>query len=234
MELALIIIVILGIVLFVVGYLKFVTAGFKQHPVTGIISIFPVINILVVPSLWHKTSRVLIVGFVGLLMVVGAWFMGAEKSIQKYLDLLTGKEQSTSLYSKPETSTQPLSVPTSVSATVPVINGDAKTSPKAPEIVVQSPNKVKPSFIVLDESKMKSLPNKALYRMTFEEIPLKNLSGLGGRIVRILDNNLVVYEGRVSNVSASSLFVKPTGKSIDVELPVSNIKKLSLMVKKPF
>lgn len=227
MELALTIIAILGMVLFIVGYLRFIFAGFRQHPVTGIISIFPVVNLLVLPSLWHKTGRVLIVGFLGLLMVVGAWFMGAEKSMHKYFDFLTAQKPSASQPLVPATSTAPISIPSQVSST-------AQSSAIKPEATRRSSEQeiIAPA-IVIDESKMKSLPGKALYRMAFEEVPIKDLASLNGRIVRIIDNNLVSYEGRISNISTSSIFVKPTGENIDVELPITNIKKLSLMVKKP-
>lgn len=228
MELALTIILILGMLIFVVGYLKFVLSGFRQHPVTGIIAILPAINLLVVPSLWHKTSRALIIGFLGLLMVAGAWFMGADKSLQGYLGLLTGKEQSTSLTMQAQPSVSTHSTAGLVAA--PTITA---SSTEPPETIVQPLVRANHPSVMIDESKMQSLPTKALYKMSFEEVPVKNLAILGGRIVKITDNNLVVYEGRVSNISVSSVFVKPMGKSIDVELPITNIKKLSLMVKKP-
>lgn len=238
MELALSIAAVLGVILFVVTYLKFVVSGFKHHPVTGIIAIFPVINLLVLPSLWHRTGRALIVGFFGLLLVLGAWFLGAEKGMSKYLQLLMGKEQSIQVSDVAEPSTSPLSIPdsaaSSASTAINTITSTNSATSIESEKVIRSTSNVMDEAGVLDESDMQNLPGKALYRMSFEAMPVAGIARLTGRIVRVVDNNLVLFEGRIARLTASSVFLQLTGKkTAEVEIPISNIKKLSLMVKKP-
>lgn len=79
----------------------------------------------------------------------------------------------------------------------------------------------------LDESKMLALPKKALYRMVFEAIPLDKIETLKDRVVQISSSNGEKIEGRVSHLSASSITIQGN------ELAIANIKKISLMVKKP-
>lgn len=239
MELAVSIAAILGVILFIATYLKFVVSGFKHHPVTGIIAIFPVINLLVLPSLWHRTGRALIVGFFGLLLVLGAWFLGAEKSMSKYLQLLMGKEQGMQVIDVTEPSTSQLLIPgspgqsTSTASSPTVTSMNSLTTVES-EKVIRSTSEVKDALAMRDESDMQILPGKALYKMGFEAMPVAGISRLTGRIVRIVDNNHVLFEGRITRLTASSVFLKLTGQNTaEVEIPISNIKKLSLMVKKP-
>ncbi len=216
MELAITIAAIIGILLFVIAYLRFVISGFKHHPVTGLIAMFPVLNIIVVPSLWYKNGRFLIVGFLGLLLAVGAWTMGAEKGAYKYLNLLMGKNQQrqvSEIQAVPAITSTPLSIPNSQAITQ--VTPSIKTN------------------VIVDESNFESLPTKALYKMGFDTVPVNDIANLKGRVVRVMDKNLTLFEGRIINVSASSVNLQITGGLVNMELPVSNIKKLSLMVKKP-
>ncbi len=71
----------LGILLFVIGWLMVVVTGFQRHPLTGLIALLPGINILTLPSLWHKVSGWVISGFVGVLLAAGAWFGGANEQL---------------------------------------------------------------------------------------------------------------------------------------------------------
>lgn len=235
MELALTIVAIIGILLFVIAYLRFVISGFKHHPVTGIIAMFPVINLLVVPSLWYKNGRFLIIGFVGLLLAAGAWTMGAEKGAYKYINLLLGKDQQTLISKVPKTTptastSTSLSIPNSkkitqvapTSMVIPTVTTVASTAPSATT-----------RTRVIDESNLESLPTKALYKMSFDSISVKEIISLKGRVVRVIDKNLTPFEGRIISVNPSSVSLQLTGNSANMELPIANILKLSLMVKKP-
>ncbi|MBU0656074.1 MAG: hypothetical protein KJ914_13220 [Gammaproteobacteria bacterium] len=68
----------LGILLFVIGWLVVVVSGFQRHPVTGLFALIPGLNLITLPSLWHRVSGWVITGFVGLLLATGAWFSGAD------------------------------------------------------------------------------------------------------------------------------------------------------------
>ena len=189
MELGLTILAGLGALLFLMGYLGFVIAGFKHHFVTGLISALPVFNIVTVPALWRKTSRKVITSAIGLVIVVASWFFGANTGIQNLIAMLKGDKPTVSQPATP-------------------LDGNASLQP------------------TINESKMQALPKKALYYMTFEAIPLDKVQTLKGRVVRITISNGDNIEGRVSDLTASSITVQGN------ELVIANIKEISLMVKK--
>jgi len=194
MELGLTILAGLGALLFLMGYLGFVIAGFKHHFVTGLISALPVFNIVTVPALWRKTSRKVITSAIGLVIVVASWFLGANTGIQNLIAMVKGDKPT-------------VSQPTTQNPSNP---SDASTS-------------LQPT---MDESKMQALPKKALYHMAFEAIPLDKIQTLKDRVVQITTSNGEKIEGRVSNLTASSITV------LGNELPIANIKQISIMVKK--
>jgi hypothetical protein len=204
MELAFTIIAGLGALLFLSGYLGFVFAGFKHHFVTGLISALPVLNIVTVPALWRNASRKFITSIFGLIIVVASWFLGANTGISKYVGLLKGDKQATQT--------------TIVGSPSTVINNITTSSPTDSS----TPN----LHQSIDESKMKQLPKKALYHMSFEAVALDKIQTLKDRVVKIITTKNSQLEGRVDNVSASSIVINGS------ELPIANIKQISLMVKK--
>ncbi len=90
MEFALVALTGIGLLLFIYSFLAYIFAGFKHHPVTGLISMLPVLNIVTLPSLWHITSRKLIFGFIGLLIAAGSWMMGTEQGVNNLLAKIQG------------------------------------------------------------------------------------------------------------------------------------------------
>ena len=100
----------------------------------------------------------------------------------------------------------------------PSISQTVSEEPSATPDIASNPS--------LDESKMQALPKKALYRMTFEAIPLDKIQTVKDRVVQITLSNGDKIEGRVSNLTASSITAQGN------ELAIANIKKISLMVKK--
>lgn len=204
MDLALIIIAGLGALLFLLSYLGYVFTGFKHHIVTGIIAIMPILNIVTVPSQWHKSRNKIIMGFIGLAMAVAAWLMGADKSYQKLIKQRTLANNSNEQI---------------------ILSSQADTNSNNGSTIAPLANQN-----VYDESKLQSLPQQALYKMHFEIVPLEKISTLANRIVQIKmkDGNLI--EGRVRQTTAGSVILD--GTAADNELPLANIKELKLMVKK--
>ena len=195
MELGLTILAGLGALLFLMGYLGFVIAGFKHHFVTGLISALPVFNIVTVPALWRSTSRKVITGAIGLVIMVASWFLGANTGIQNLVAMVKGEK--------------------------PTITQQTTQNPSASSDTSSS---LKPT---IDESKMQALPKKALYRMTFEAIPLDKIQTIKGRVIQLTTSNGEKIEGRVSHLTPSSITV------LGNELAIANIKQISIMVKKP-
>jgi hypothetical protein len=91
MEIGLVALAGIGLLLFLYSFLAYIIAGFKHHPVTGLISMLPVLNIVTLPSLWHLTGRKLIIGFIGLLIAIGSWVMGAEQGFNNLVSKVQGK-----------------------------------------------------------------------------------------------------------------------------------------------
>jgi len=82
MELAVLTITAIGIFLFSISYIKFAYEGFKHHFVTGLLALVPVINIIALPTLWDRTRSMLMIGLVGLVAAIAAWFAGADKAFE--------------------------------------------------------------------------------------------------------------------------------------------------------
>jgi len=205
-----------GIVLFLLGYLGFVVAGFKHHFVTGIISAFPILNIVTVPALWHNANKKLILSTFGLVILIASWFLGANTGIQRLISLVKNDDASASQTSFVDSSTSPEDAKSSV-----------LTNPASPQIIKPYANQQRS----VDESDMQALPKKALYKMSFEEIPLDKIQTLANRVVKIVNNNNKQLEGKVINITAGSIFIK-NSRGLENELPIANIKKISMMVKK--
>lgn len=207
MQLALLILSGLGALIFLISFLGYVVSGFRHHFVTGLIATLPVLNIITLPSLWDKNSRKFVVGFVGLLIFIGAWFLGADKGIQNLIsDQKNSNNEEVIISAKPNN------------------NNSANIEPA----VSFSPAKTNRS-VSLDEEDMLQLPIKALYKMGFDVVPVNQISTLQGRIVQITKTDDTQIEGRIKSVSSGSVILD---QGFENELPLASIKQLKLMVKK--
>ncbi len=213
MELAFTILAGLGALLILIGYLGFVFAGFRHHFVTGIISALPVLNIVTVPALWSKAGRKVIISILGTIIVVASWFLGANTGIQKYVGMLKGNKQVA----------QTVITAPSANNTTRITNTSNLSSVQIGPTA--TPSATSPQYTI-DESKMQQLPKKALYRMSFEIVPVDKIQGLKNRVVKVITTSNDQFEGRITNITASSIIIQGN------ELPIANIKQISLMVKK--
>jgi len=236
MELVLTIIAGLGVLLFLIGYLAFVMAGFRHHFVTGIIAALPVLNIVTVPALWHRTSKRLMLSVLGLIIVAISWFLGADTKIKKLL-FKTANNNSQVIMSKnngmrfPSAQNDSLASQGNMTELSKTATGTVATHRAKEQTSSMTPFANQQRFI--DESNMQMLPAEALYRLSFEPVPVDRISTLNGRIIEITLNTHKVYEGKVTNVSNSSvLLLSGNSISIENEFPIANIKQLRLMVKK--
>lgn len=82
MELVVLTITAIGIFLFSISYFKFAYEGFRHHIVTGFLALIPVVNLIALPTLWDRTRGMLMIGLVGLIAAVIAWFAGADKALE--------------------------------------------------------------------------------------------------------------------------------------------------------
>jgi len=207
MQLALLIFAGLGAVLFLVSFVAYAISGFRHHFVTGIISMLPVLNIITLPSLWYKSSRKFIVGFIGLIIFILAWLLGADQGIQ---NLLSRQDKPIDNASLNVATTQ---------------KNQQKPSVLNTTSVAVTPNR----SLLLNEENMIDLPKIALYKMAFDTVPVNQISNLQGRVVQIIKTDSSRIEGRIKSVSPGSVVLEGLFEN---ELPISSIKQLKLMVKK--
>ncbi len=75
----------LGVLLFVIGWLVVIVTSINRHPFMGILALIPGLNVLVLPAIWHRVGGWVITSIVGVLLAVGAWFMGAGDQLKHHL-----------------------------------------------------------------------------------------------------------------------------------------------------
>ncbi|PWQ92981.1 hypothetical protein [Leucothrix arctica] len=209
MEIAVLIAAIIGITLFVISYLKFAFEGFRFHVITGLLALIPVLNLIALPTLWDRTNKWLILGIIGLAVAAGSWFAGAGNTFQSYW----GGNHNTAAISSPVT----------------VVNGSAIGA----NTNTVTPNNNQNTAVTSQERFLTRLPSKALYRLDFESVPANNIQALVGRIVRITDVDHNVTDGRITSLTASSVFIEQYGDGqIAYEMMLGNIKSVEVMVQK--
>ncbi len=207
-ELILTIILSLGALLFLLSYLAYVVMGFKHHFVTGIISTLPVLNIVTLPSLWDKGRNKFLTSIIGLVLAGGAWALGANKTVNNYLSNRNHTPSETVIHSTDNTQ-----------------HATSSNKPLSNDLVTPK----KSSSIPIDESNMLALPNKALYLMHFDPVPVNKIGTLQGRIVKITNQQNEEIEGRIKEINTSSVIVE---NQYENEIPIASIKQVLLMVKK--
>jgi hypothetical protein len=217
MELALSIALIVGIILFVIGLFIVVLGGFKHHFFTGIIALIPVLNIIILPSVWHRSHIGFYLGMVGFILALGAWYGGGNAH----------------LLSVGEGGKFGLNLPTSSSVEAEnIAEADQNNDTKAPakEVV---PDEPKQSNVSDYEGDIKELPKQILYQLVFETIDDNETSGLSDEHVRLQQKDGEVIEGKVLKSNSDRLIIEYIENDVTATLEVKadNIRKLERLVK---
>ncbi|PID45209.1 MAG: hypothetical protein CSB47_09475 [Proteobacteria bacterium] len=209
MELTILIIAAVGMLLFAISYLKFAYEGFRYHLITGLLALIPVVNLIALPTLWDRTIKMLGVGLVGLLIAIGAWFLGAGETFQSYWHGNRATSSNSATHGNTPIATAPVSA-------------DGRTAAVPVETNWSSKGK-----------RLSLLPSKALYRLDFESAPPDQIKTFTGRIVRITSVDHTITDGRIQSVTPSSIFIEQTGDGqIAYEMMLSNIKSIKVMVRR--
>lgn len=104
MSLPLFIVSAIGLLIFLIAYLMIVIASFRHHPVTGLISLIPGINLVVLPSIWAQTGKAFGISFVGLMIALAGWYTGGHQFPNEYKIATETAPQDTVIHTKqPET-----------------------------------------------------------------------------------------------------------------------------------
>ena len=236
------IVLIVGLLLFFCGYLYMAYTGFKRHPVTGFMALVPVVNLLVLPTVWREAKSAIYASLLGAGLIVGAWYTGAD---QQLLANLTGdsKESETYLIKDNQASSSAESVVSTLSLNLPlqhpseivlsnqVESGEIKTEAlhKTMEAMPQQENgdyiiKRAPPF-------HQDIP---LASFVFKTISLDNLSTVLDQIVRIETDKKPKIEGKILNIAEKQLTLEMRNAQgiVRYDVDLESIRKLEIRMLK--
>lgn len=202
MEYALLIALALGALLIVLAWLMVTIAGFRHHFITGIVALIPVLNLLILPTIWHRARAWFFTGLVGVILTVGAWIGGANTHAGQHLPKLLGSNPFASkTTSSPSTDTEP---PQTVTQTVNM------SLPIAPVESAKTTNSTTatPNPAPMGASAQHELPSNALYQMSFQPIELTSANQYIGQSVRIMRSDQKRVEGRLVGVADKMLRIE--------------------------
>ena len=209
MDLALSTIALTGVVIFLIAWLLITISAFRHHFITGLISLIPGINLLILPTIWGKSGKVIVTSMLAFVVAAGAWFAG-EKNYKLSLDHLPFAHSSES------------------------IQEDHPIAVTPPSVIAASANKHDyiPPFL---SPKRTKLPNKALYYLLFKEVDRQNWDHLKDSLIRITFEDETRLEGRVANILPDRLIIKyHKNKETQVfETKTSRIVNLEKLIKHP-
>lgn len=228
----------LGILLFVIGWLVVVANGFQRHPVVGLLSLIPGVNLLVLPSLWYRVSGWVITGFVGVLLALGAWFSGADEHLYKQaqslgMNVAPPAPEAESSEPAPQSVTHTIEIPAAArskpattepaQAAVPAVATEALALPPADAKPVETSVPVQaaapaeaappqaaptPTTPAAPLAPDKDLPANALYHIVFKKIAVDKLADTQGQYVRVVQKDGTSREGKVHTSSGAEILLE--------------------------
>lgn len=179
MEYVLPAVLVFGILLFVIGWLVVIVTGVNRHPFTGILALIPGLNVLILPSIWHRVGGWVITSVVGVLLAAGAWFMGAGDQLAHHLQRF-GVNIGTPAASAPAVPTPPNAAPAAAPPTANVQNlsippNTAATAP-APPAATTPPAETTPLALPAASSTAPTAPATATQTLA---LPAAAVSAVG-------------------------------------------------------
>ncbi|MFI0401084.1 MAG: hypothetical protein ACH34X_18535 [Thiolinea sp.] len=196
MEYLLIIAFAIGLLLFLVSWLRIIIAGFAHHFLTGIVAFIPVVNVLVLPSVWHQVYGWFMAGFIGLLLAIATWFAGADKQVYQHAHQ-AGFE-----------------LPTKQDST-PVATGDLPAHPEAVEVKLPATTNQTTTSLNDDPNKPAAplptgsdLPKAALFSMSYKSVAAQQLGEYQGQYIRLTQKDRRQFEGKLLGTAADSLRIE--------------------------
>ncbi|MGV6809846.1 MAG: hypothetical protein ACWA5U_08220 [bacterium] len=202
---------LVGLVLLVIGYLLIVFAGFRHHTMTGIIAMIPVLNILIIPSTWHRASAGFIIGTVGLVVATIGWLLGGSSYFYQHFSI-----------PKPAPQQQTANQQVQPSA-VPLPQGEKAAPKEEKPAEEQNPLSNRPIGAIIP------LPDKPLYKLVYKDADRNELKQLIGEYIRITDKKKLRYEGKLENIKGEKISLKAGINTADFKL--SDIAQIEKIVK---
>lgn len=208
----------IGLLLFVLSWLRIIFASFGHHFLTGLVSLLPVVNMLILPTVWHKVYGWFLAGLLGLLVAVIAWFAGADKRVHAY------------------THQAGITIPKLSSEVVATGDMPITTEDNAPNasngssnLLINSNNST-PAMPLGDG---KELPKTALYRMAYQKVNINQLSNHIGQYIRITQINRRTLEGKLLSISNDHLVLerRVNGGLMEQQILKNEIETTEVMTK---
>ena len=233
MEYALLIALALGVLLIVLAWLMVTIAGFRHHLVTGIVAMIPVINLLILPTIWHRARGWFFTGLVGVILTAGAWIGGeysqAGQNMQKLLGShwLTQKISPTASQAPRADHEPPQTVTQTVNMSLPIA---PVSPPKVPATSSDTPTRSTTTASV-EPSAQHELPSNALYQMSFQPVELSSAHQYTGQSLRIMRSDQKRVEGRLVGVTDKMLRIEQNlnGQIQTQELETKYIQSIEVL-----
>ncbi|SKA88545.1 hypothetical protein SAMN02745130_02957 [Thiothrix eikelboomii] len=198
MEYLLIVAFAIGLLLFLLSWLRVIIAGFAHHFLTGIVAILPVVNILVLPSVWHQVYAWVMAGFIGFLLAVATWFAGADKQVYQYAHQAGFElpaQQVTHPVAASEVATNQATVEVKIPSTTHTVN--------TPQTANDDPNQPAQPLPT-----GKELPKTALFTMAYKAVDTQQLGEYQGQYIRLTQKDRQQYEGKLLDTEAGALRIE--------------------------
>ncbi len=212
MSLLLFILTAIGLLIFLFAYLTLVIASFKHHTVTGLISLIPGINLVVLPTILAKTGKAFPISILGIGIALIAWYTGGSQYFDNYF--------------------KPVAPPIEQSAINKAgIKKTASHEANKANIAKSTPHQT-PS--VTHKTKEFPLPSKPLYYIVYTPVNMSELDKLIDQHIRIKLIDDRELEGKNIKTTETSLLLETyTNHTTQViQISPKHIKTLEKLEKK--
>ncbi|MBO0614186.1 MAG: hypothetical protein RL122_2163 [Pseudomonadota bacterium] len=238
MEYVLLGVLLLGAVLFLLGWLVMAGICFQRHPVTGLVALIPGVNLLTLPAMWHRVGGWVITSFIGVLLAAVAWFAGANQHVYRHAQAMgipiTASAPSTEPTARqPADAAQPMGVTHTIeippAARTTPAGAVTATAPVTPVVASAQPAAPNPAELLVGA---KALPSSALYHVVFNSIAVSKLADNAEQYVRIVQKDGHRREGKLMTATANEIGLEERmeGGAVTRTIKLSEIREAFLMM----
>ncbi len=205
----------IGVAIFILAYLIIAFASFRHHFITGLVSLVPVANLIILPTVWHKTAKIFIASIISISLASAAWFSGANQHIAQLAQNFTGQKSHI--------------IKTNYQA-----NSTHSNQTEPTQVISHTPTDLK-KVSLFNHYKQPPLPNKALYYLLFKQVNRQDWEYLKDSLIRITFEDETQVEGRVSKILPDRLVIKfhQNQKTQIFETSTNRIIQVEKLIKQP-
>lgn len=229
MEYVLLGVLLLGAVLFLLGWLVMAGLCFQRHPVTGLVALIPGVNLLTLPAMWHRVGGWVITSFIGVLLAAVAWFAGGNQHVYRHVQAMgipiAAPVPSAPTVRQPADAAQSTGVTHTIAIPAAARTTQAEATTATAPATPAAPN---PAELLVGA---KALPSSALYHVVFNSIAVGKLADNAGQYVRIVQKDGHRREGKLITATANEIGLEERmdGGAVTRTLKLSEIREAFLM-----